>query len=297
MQIGIITARDPEYHPNRRLLEAGALLGVDVALLHPFRIWSGLAGGRPLTSGIIGLEGFDVLLPRVGATISDYSLTLLRHLEMMGLRLVNGSKAIAICRSKFLTLQVLSAAGLPVLDTYMVNSLTGYADALRRLQGPPVVVKLVSSRQGSGVFLVENGSKDPLVGGERLSQVMQQRQGVLVQRFWAPQGRRDIRIVMLGEDSAWAMEIEPAPGEFRANVHLGGVGRAIAAEGEMLSLAKQARQAVGLDIAGVDLMQDSTGNWCLGEVNFTPGFRGLEDATGQDIALKILEFALQTIPV
>lgn len=296
MQVGIITARDTGYHPNRRLLEAGALLGVEVALLHPFHMWSGLAAGRPLAAGILGLEGIDLLLPRVGATISDYSLTLLTQLEMMGLRLVNGSRAIAICRHKFTTLQVLSGVGLPVLDTYMVNSLTGYADAVRRLEGPPVVVKLVSSRQGSGVFLVEDDSPDPILGEERLSQIMQQRQGVLVQRYLPPQGRRDVRVVLLGQDAAWAMEIAPAPGEFRANVHLGGEGRAIPAQGEILSLAQQARQAVGLDIAGVDLMQDSNGAWWLGEVNFTPGFKGLEEATGEDIARDLLEFSLRKVP-
>lgn len=297
MQIGIITARDPEYHPNRRFLEAGALLGVEVALLHPFHIWSGLAGGRPLTAGLEGLKSFDLLLPRVGATISDYSLTLLKQLELMGLKLVNGSQAIAICRHKFLTLQTLSAAGLPVLDTYLVNSLEGYAGTLKRLQGPPLVVKLVSSRQGSGVFLVEDDSPDPALGDEKLSQVMEQRHGVLVQSYLAPLGRRDIRVVTLGDDQAWAMEIEPAPGEFRANVHLGGVGRAVPADGEMLDLAQRARQAVGLEIAGVDLMQAPDGSWWLGEVNFTPGFKGLEEATGQDIAVKILEFSLQKAKV
>lgn len=299
MQVGIITARDAEYHPNRRLLEAGASLGVDVALLHPFHMWSGLAQGRPLAAGIIGLEGFDLLLPRVGATISDYSLRLLRQMELMGLRLINGSAAIAVCRHKFTTSQVLSIAGLPVLDTYMVNSLTGYADAVRRLGGMPVVVKLASSRQGSGVFLVDDHGPDqgldPLLGDERLSQVMQQREGLLVQRFLPPRGRRDLRVVLLGQDKAWAMEITPAPGEFRANVHLGGKGKAIAVTGEIAELAQKARRAVGLDIAGVDLMQDPSGAWWLGEVNFTPGFRGLEEATGEDIAKAILEFSLAKI--
>jgi ribosomal protein S6--L-glutamate ligase len=300
VKIGIITARDAAYHPNRRLLEAGASLGVEVALLHPFHIWSGLALGKPLAAGITGLEGFDLLLPRVGATISDYSLTLLTQLEMMGLRLVNGSKAIAICRHKFITSLVLSAAGLPVLDTYMVNSLTGYADAVRRLGGTPVVVKLASSRQGSGVFLVEDNGPDPgldpQLGDERLSRIMRQREGVLVQRYLPPAARRDVRVVLLGQDKAWAMEITPAPGEFRANVHLGGQGHAIPAQGEVLNLAQKARQAVGLDIAGVDLMQDAGGAWWLGEVNFTPGFKGLEQATGDDVANKILRFSLQTLP-
>ncbi len=293
MHLGIITARDAGYHPNRRLLEAGAAKGVRVSLLHPFRLWCGLAGGKPLAAGLPQLEGLSVVLPRVGATISDYSHTLLRHLELMGLPLVNGSRAIGICRHKFLTLQVLAAAGLPVLDTYLVNSARGYADALERLGGPPVVVKLVSSRQGAGVFLVQEAGSDPLLGEERLSQVMQQRQGVLVQRFLPPQGRRDIRVLLLGQEVAGAMEISPPAGDFRANVHLGGQGRALEVESGLAGLARQAAAAVGLDIAGVDLMQDAEGVLWLGEVNYTPGFRGLEQATGLDMAARILDFALE----
>lgn len=293
MRVGIITARDADYHPNRRILEAGVSLGVKVALLHPFHLWSGFNSGKPLAAGMPQLEQCKILLPRVGATISDYSIALLRHLEMMGHRLVNGSAAISICRHKYRTLQVASQAGLPVLNTYMVNSLDGYADALRGLQGPPVVVKLVSSRQGSGVFLVEEGSEDPQLGEARLSAVMEERQGVLVQRYIPPQGRRDIRVFVLGDAEVWAMEVEPAPGEFRANIHLGAIGKVLPVQGELADLAQRARQAVGLDIAGVDLMQDAEGAWWLGEVNFTPGFKGLEKATGHDIAAKMLEFALE----
>ncbi len=293
MQVGIITARDADYHPNRRLLEAGVSLEITVELLHPFRLWSGLVEGRPMATGLPQTERIDVVLPRVGATISDYSLALLRHLEMVGLKLVNGSRAIDICRHKFHSLQVLSASGLPVLDTYMVNSLTGYADAVQRLQGPPVVVKLVSSRQGSGVFLVEDEEDDPYLAGGRLSTIMEQRQGVLVQRFLPPKGRRDIRVLAMGAKDAWAMEIVPTPGEFRANIHLGGKGHSLQAQGDIIDLAERARIAVGLDIAGVDLMQDAAGAWWVGEVNFTPGFRGLEESTGEDIAVRMLEIALK----
>ncbi|KMY66291.1 hypothetical protein AAU61_17625 [Desulfocarbo indianensis] len=292
MRIGVITARDADYHPNRRFLEAGNALGLQVSLLHPFKLWSGLTAGGPLAAGAADLGGLSVVLPRVGATISDYTLTLLRQLELMGLPLLNGSRAIAVCRHKYYSLQVLSAAGLPVLETYLVNSLPGYADAKKRLGGPPLVIKLVSGRQGSGVFLVNDDDPDPLVDGRRLGQVMEQRQGVLAQRFLPPQGRRDVRVLLMGGEAAGAMEITPAPGEFRANVHLGGQGRVLSAKGRLLELAKKAGEAVGLEVAGVDLMQDAGGAWWLGEVNFTPGFQGLEQATGQDIATRILEFAL-----
>jgi ribosomal protein S6--L-glutamate ligase len=293
VRVGIITARDADYHPNRRLLEAGVSLGIKVELLHPFHLSSGINSGKPLATGLPQLEQCKILLPRVGATISDYSLSLLRHLEMMGYRLVNGSGAINICRHKFHTLQVASQAGLPVLDTYMVNSLEGYADALRRLQGPPVVVKLVSSRQGSGVFLVKESGEDPQLGESRLSAVMEERQGVMVQRYIPPRGRRDIRVFVLGDAEVWAMQVEPAPGEFRANIHLGGTGKVLRVQSDLVDLAQLARQALGLDIAGVDLMQDAEGAWWLGEVNFTPGFKGLEKATRHDIAAKMLEFALE----
>ena len=120
------------------------------------------------------------------------------------------------------------------------------------------------------------------------------RQGVLVQRFLPTNGRRDVRVLVLGEANAWAMQIEPAPGEFRANIHLGGTGKGLAADGKIFELAQQARKAIGLDIAGVDLMQDAEGAWWVGEVNFTPGFKGLEQATGADVAAHLLKFAAQS---
>jgi len=285
-RLALVTVHGPEYHPNRRLLEAAHERGAALELLHPFRAWCALTGGH---AGLLGADPPPVVIPRVGSTISPYTLALLRHLELMGARLVNGPSAIELASHQYLSLQALATAGLPVPDTCLVNRPEGWEAALERLGGYPVVAKLPAGRQGRGVALIQD--QDQAALAQQLW--LQQRRGLLVQRYLPPEGRRDLRVLVLGHEAVAGMELTPPAGEFRANVHLGGRPRDYSPGGAAAGLAVAAARALGLEVAGVDLVQPDGGPLMVMEVNFTPGFQGLEQASGRDVAGMLLEHALK----
>lgn len=286
MRIGIITVRDADYHPNRRLMEAAREQGHDLVLVHPYHLLPILEQGTPELAGLPDGKTLDVVLPRQGATVGEGCLPLIRHFRMMGIRVINNLEAILLARNKMLCLQALSGAGLSVPGSCFVNIDTEFSTAVERLGGYPVVVKAVTGRQGEGVILAESerdikGIRSAFVEGGR---------GLVVQHFIPPMGRQDIRVLVLGGQAIAAMSLHPREGDFRANFHLSGQSRPIILTTALEETAIRAAQAVGLEIAGVDLMVEQEGCSYVVEVNYTPGFKGLEEATGQDIAGKIVQY-------
>jgi ribosomal protein S6--L-glutamate ligase len=290
MNIGIITVMGPHYHPNRRLGEAAAEQGHRVTLLHPYKVWPELEDNILSLVGMPVMASLDVVLPRQGATVGDSCLALIHHFSLMGIPVVNGLDSIRLTKNKFLTLQALAKARIPVLQTVFVNSAKGFHEALIRLGGYPVVVKQVSSRQGEGVILIEKARNEQAVTRKYLDK----RKGLLVQPFIPPEGRQDIRVLVVGGNIAGAMELHPKKGDFRANYHLSKESRPRDLTPELTRIALKATNAVGLEIAGVDVMVDNNGKVSVVEVNYSPGFKGLEAATGFDIAGRIVGYVVDT---
>lgn len=290
MNIGIITVRDHEYHPNRRLIEAAAEQGHRAMLIHPYRVWPCLDKGKPFLLGPPGIKQVDVILPRQGATVGDSCLALIRQFSLMGIPVVNDLHSIRLAKNQFLTLMALSETGINVPDTVFVNSVQGFKDALVRLGGFPVVVKQASNRQGQGVALIESEHSAHGVIHDDLDE----REGLLVQRFIHPKGRQDIRVLVIGGKIAGAIELWPKEGDFRANIHLGGKTQPKDLTHELEDIALKATDAIGLDIAGVDLILDQNGQISVIELNYSPGFRGMEAATGIDIAGRIVHYLTDT---
>lgn len=287
MRLAVISVQGEDFHPNRRLLEAAAARGLAMTLLHPFHTWcalsqdgAGLLDGRPAPT---------LALPRVGSTISPYSLLLLRHLELMGCRLVNRPGPLEMASFKDRCLQVMVGSGLPVPDTVFLNRPEAWEAAVESLGGYPLVAKMPQGRQGRGVALIRGDEEADLA--RRLW--LRQRRGLILQRYIPIEGRRDLRVLVVGERAVAAVELTPPPGEFRANVHLGGRPRAVDPGGEAGGLALEACRALGLEVAGVDLLRDGQGRHYLMEVNHSPGFQGLEQATGLDVAGLLVDYAWQ----
>ncbi|MCF8034557.1 MAG: RimK family alpha-L-glutamate ligase [Desulfarculaceae bacterium] len=285
-RLGVVSVHGVDYHPNRRLAQAARERGVELVLMHPFRAWCSLTGAK---AGLLGLDPPPpVVLPRVGSTISPYTMALLSHLELLGARLVNRPGPIGLASHQYLCLQALAGAGLPTPDTCLVNRPRGWDQAVERLGGYPLVAKLPQGRQGSGVALIA-GPEEAALARELW---LRQRRGVLLQRYLPPEGRKDYRVLVLGGRAVAGMELSPAPGEFRANLHLGGAPANHLPRGETARLAEAAAGAVGLEVAGVDLVRAASGELMVMEVNFTPGFKGLEQASGLDAAGLIVDFSL-----
>lgn len=288
IRIGIITVRDSGYHPNRRLLEASRAAGHQGILIHPYRLWPVTRTGDLGTTGMESPARPHVVLPRQGAQIGEACLALIRQFQLLGVPLVNPLEAVTIARNKFLTQQVLTSAGLPCPDTVFVNDPSGFFHAVGQLGGYPVVAKQVSGRQGDGVLLIM-GAND---ARQRALPVLDRFRGLMVQRYLPPEKRRDFRALVIGGSLVCSASLIPAQGDFRANFHLGSDIKATALPPELEQTAVNAAAAVGCDVAGVDMMVDRDNRPLIVEVNYSPGFKGLEAATGLDIAGRIVHIAM-----
>jgi len=291
VRIGIITVRDPAYHPNRRLLEAARKAGHEAVLIHPYRLWPTTVNGQLGLSGENAAPLPHVVLPRQGAQIGDACLALVGQFQRMGVTLINDFNAVATARNKFLTQQVLTAAGLPCPDTVFVNEAAGIFQAVDHLGGFPLVVKPVSARQGTGVLRIESAAD----ARRRVLDGLNRQQGLMIQRYLPPEKRRDIRALVVGGELVCAAVLVPPPGEFRANFHLGGDIRPTVLPIDLEHIAAAAAAAVGCTVAGVDMMVDGDGRPLIVEVNYSPGFNGMEAASGLDIAGRIIAFAVERV--
>ena len=291
MDIGVVTVRDADYHPNRRLLEAAERRGCRLGLVNPYRVGPRIRHGRLFVDGMSDAGLPRVILPRQGAQIGESSLGVLSQFAAMGVPLVNDVPGIRIARNKFLTLQTLAGAGMPVPATVFANSREVFFAGIERLGGLPLVAKKLSSRQGGEVFLLQEARDGERVLAEHLDPA----EGLILQHFIPPENRQDLRVLVIGGIVAAAVSFLPNTGDFRSNFHLGGRSRAVSISAELEKLAADSAEAVGLDIAGVDLITDAQGRPWVIEVNYSPGFRGVEAATGRDIAAQFVEFALSFI--
>lgn len=286
MHIGILSVKNTQYHPNRRLREAGVSAGHRVTVIHTRNCLSEISRGMVSLKSPVGKDPLDVLFPRIGATINDFALAVVRHFEASGIRVVNGSCSILLARNKYMSLQTLSAKGIRVPDSYLVINPKGFQGAVRRLGGYPVVVKTLNSRQGTGVVLVDSQATADFLA----ESAMDLARGLLIQEFIPPEGRRDIRAFVIGTRVITAMELKPHLNDFRSNIHLTGEGRAVTLPKMWEGMAVQASEAMGLEIAGVDILVDQEGQAKVVEVNYSPGFKGLEAASGLDVASEIIQY-------
>jgi len=290
MNIGIITAEGYDYPPTKRLVEAAAERGHRIIVVDPIYTWPILISGTPDLAGGVDIRMLDVVLPRQGATVNDSSLKLVPHLHHMGIPLVNSLDAIRLAKDKFLTLQALSSVEIPIPDTGFINAYEGFQAVLVRLGGYPVVIKQVSGRVGEGVFLVNDDHKARLI----LHNNLETAKGILVQRFIPPENRFDVRVLVIGGQVAGAMKLKPEPGDFRSNFHLTHRSWPVELSPELEEIALKATATLGLEIAGVDLIVDTEEKVRVIELNYSPGFRGLEAATGLDIAGRIIDYVAET---
>ncbi len=291
MIIGIMTVNGFDFHPNGRLRESAAILGHGVILINPYEMVCTLE--KKNFGFCLGSTGLvpDVILPRQGSPMGEYGFVLLRQFMKMGIPLVNGLKGITIAKNQYITLQTLASSGLPVPDTCFVTRKAGFFEAVEKLGGYPIVAKQVDGMGGEGVAKIETRSR----ALEFLDKNLTPLKGMLVQRFISPEGRRDVRMLVVNGRLAGAMNLVPLPGEFRANIHQNGRADAFDPPEEWVRLALDSAAACHLDIAGVDMMVGKNGKPLVVEVNYSPGFRGLEQASGKDISLEIIEYVMSVI--
>jgi len=228
----------------------------------------------------------DVVLPRIGASITEHGLAVVRQFSIMGIPIVNNSVPIARARDKLRSLQLLSRHDIDIPRTVMARAPSQIARALDAVGGPPVILKLIQGSQGVGVMLAETQPQLEAI----LDTLWGLGQNILIQEFIAESRGRDIRALVVGGRVVGAMRRIARLGEFRSNIHRGGAGRIIELSEEYTQVAVRACEVMGLQVAGVDMLESKTGPKVI-EINSSPGFEGLEQATRADIAREILEYS------
>ncbi|OON40895.1 ribosomal protein S6 modification protein [Izhakiella australiensis] len=285
MKIAILSC-DGSLYSCRRLMEAASERGHQAEVIDPLSCYMNI---NPASPGVHYhgrlLPHFDVVIPRIGAAITFYGTAVLRQFEMCGSYPLNESLAITRARDKLRSLQMLAKQGIDLPVTGFAHSPDDTQDLIKMVGGAPLVVKLVEGTQGIGVVLAETRQAAESV----IDAFRGLKAHILVQEFIKEAHGRDIRCFVIGDEVVAAIEREAKEGDFRSNLHRGGRARAVAITPEEREIAVKATHALGLDVAGVDILRANRGPLVM-EVNASPGLEGVESTTGLNIAGMIVSW-------
>jgi ribosomal protein S6--L-glutamate ligase len=283
-----ILSRKRSLYSTRRLVEAVKERGHRPLVFDTLRCCLLLAQGAPrMTYRGVEVRGVDVVVPRIGASITAYGLAVVNHFEMMGVPVLNPPTSIARSRDKLRALQFLARAGLDIPRTVMAHDRSNVRRLVEEVGGLPIIIKLIKGTQGVGVMIAHTLPEVQTI----LDTFWDLGQEIVLQEFVAESEGRDVRALVVGSRVVGAMRRKAKKGEFRSNIHRGGEGQAIELPASYMEAAVQAARVLGLEVAGVDMLEGRAGPRLM-EINSSPGFEGLEGATGQDIAGAIIDHAL-----
>ncbi|MEQ8229428.1 MAG: 30S ribosomal protein S6--L-glutamate ligase [Rhodospirillales bacterium] len=285
LKIGILS-REPGSYTTQRMVEVAEQRGHMVDVINTTRCYMNITSRKPeVLIGGHSLEGFDAIIPRIGSSVTFYGMAVVRQFELMGVYCVNGAQAIGRSRDKLYAHQLLAQAGVGMPATGMAHSPDDTLDLIQKVGGPPLVVKLLEGTQGKGVVLTETRkAAESVIGAFRGLKA-----NILVQEFIKESGGADVRCFVIGNKVVAAMRRQGAEDDFRSNLHRGGKGEKIKITREERATAVKAARTLGLNVAGVDLLQSTSGPKVL-EVNSSPGLEGIEKVTGKDIAGAVIDY-------
>jgi ribosomal protein S6--L-glutamate ligase len=281
----VILSRQETLYSTRRLVEAGRERGHEVRVLDTLQFDIRISRANPelyYQNEPVGKA--DAVIPRIGASITFYGLAVLRQFEMMGVYCLNESQAIARSRDKLRCLQLLSRHDIGLPPTVCTRQAEHIPPCIERVEGPPVVVKLLEGTQGIGVVLAETARAAHSV----IEAFHGLEQNILIQKFIREAKGSDIRALVVGRRVVAAMKRQAASGEFRSNMHRGGTAKKIALTGDYRRTALAAARVLGLTAAGVDLIESNEGPMVM-EVNSSPGLEGIEKTTEVDVATAVIK--------
>ena len=285
MKIAILS-RNPNLYSTRRLVEAAEKRGHKARVLDHLKCDIIIEQNNPLIyyKGE-KISGFDAIIPRVGASVTFYGSAVVRQFEMMSVFTTTNSQAIVRSRDKLRSLQILARAGVGLPKTAFTNYSKEEKNLVEVVGGAPLVIKLLEGTQGLGVVLAETKKAAQSV----IEAFHNLKARVIVQEFIKEAKAADIRAFVVNGEVVGAMKRQGKEGEFRSNLHRGGSAAIVKLSRAEKSAALKATEALGLTIAGVDMLQSSRGPLIL-EVNSSPGLEGIEKATSVDVAAKIIQY-------
>ncbi|QKN82592.1 30S ribosomal protein S6--L-glutamate ligase [Scandinavium goeteborgense] len=285
MKIAILS-RDGTLWSCKRLREAASKRGHQVDIFDPLSCYMNIS---PAASSIHykgrQLPHFDAVIPRIGSAITFYGTAALRQFEILGSYPLNESVAITRARDKLRSLQLLARQGIDLPITGIAHSPDDTSDMIDMVGGAPLVVKLVEGTQGIGVVLAETRQAAESV----IDAFRGLNAHILVQEYIQEARGCDIRCFVVGDEVVAAIERRAKPGDFRSNLHRGGVATVADITPLEREIAIKSAQTLGLDVAGVDILRANRGPLVM-EVNASPGLEGIEKTTGVDIAGKMIQW-------
>lgn len=287
MKIAILS-NGPGNYSTRRLKEVAIARGHEVEVIKYRDCYASIEQNNPTVSyGGEDLGKFDAIVPRIASYMTRYGTAIVRQLEMQGVYTVSGSLAIARSRDKLRSLQLLAKAGVGIPKTVVSRNSADIDDLLEKLGGMPVIIKLARGTHGNGVVLAETkkAAKSVL---QAFYLTNEDGTNVLLQEFVEESAGTDIRAFVVGSRVVASMKRQSLDDDFRSNLHKGGEGTKIKLTEEETKMAVKAAKAMGLNVAGVDMMRSKRGPLIL-EVNASPGF-GIEKVTGRDVATPMIEY-------
>lgn len=294
MKIGILSFQPPG---KRAMFEEIRLKNEALALGHKARIFRATRcqlvyddrEPRVLYNGK-NISHYDVVIPRVRLlTEVDLRVSVIKQLQLMGIPMFNSYLAITRAKNKLRAMQMLDFYGIPIPRTWVVEGKRYIDEAVKSLGGPPVILKLTSGSYGSGVVIAESkraihSALDALISNSTNNII-------LIQEYIKEAKGSDTRVFVIRGSVIAVMRRQAKRGEFRSNLELGGTAASVDLREDEKSVALRAAKSLNLEVAGVDIIDTKNGPAVM-EVNANPGFQGLEEASGVNVARAIIEGAV-----
>ncbi|MBM4251723.1 MAG: 30S ribosomal protein S6--L-glutamate ligase [Deltaproteobacteria bacterium] len=285
MKIAVLS-RKPSLYSTTRLVEAARDRGHSVEVIDYLRCFMNITSHKPqIFFKGRSLADFDAVIPRIGASHTFYGTAVVRQFEMMGTYTLNRSLAISRSRDKLRSLQIMAKQGIGLPVTGCAHSTRDVDGLINSVGGAPLVVKLLEGTQGIGVVLAENRNAAESV----IEAFRGLKANIIVQEFIKEARGNDIRCFVIGDKVFAAMMRKAPEGEFRSNLHRGGVATRVKITPAERATAVKAAKAMGLQVAGVDILRSAHGPVVM-EVNSSPGLEGIEKSTQKDVAGAIIDF-------
>ncbi len=282
----LLLASNPKLYSNKRIMEAGEERGHDMRFINIQHGYMNISSSQPEVHyrGGEWLKDIDAVIPRIRPSMTYYGCALTRQFEAMGAYCLNHSDSISRSRDKLRSLQLLSDSRIAMPTTAFANSPVDTKEIIKMVGGAPLVIKLLEGTQGKGVVLAETSKAAESV----INAFKSLHANILVQEFIKEAQGKDIRCFVIDGKVVGSIQREAAAGDFRANLHLGGKASPVRITAQERKIAITATKAIGLKVAGVDLIRSKDGPKVL-EINSSPGLEGIEDITGKDVAGQMIE--------
>lgn len=288
MKIAILS-KGRELYSTKRLVEAAEKRGHDVQVIDYTKCHLVMEKGKPCVSfGGECLTDIDVIIPRIGASVTTYGAAVIRHFGLVGTPTLLTSTALIRSRDKLRSMQMISKSGIGIPKSVFARhpKSDDVKNLIKEVGGTPVILKLLEGTHGTGVVKADTVSSAKSAV-EAFSGI---KQDLIVQEFIEEAGGKDIRAFVVDGEVVGAIERTSDIDEFRSNLHKGGSAQKIELDKKTISTAIEVTKYLGLRVAGVDMMMSKKGPLVI-EVNSSPGLQGIEKATGVDVASKIIESA------